>query len=514
MVLQVQMTSRHANKTVMIHRSALPTTALLILVCLYALVFGTLAARAYPAHETNALDLGNYDQALWNAAQGRGLRLTLLPQLGPTRFALHVEPILFLIVPIYRFVTDDPRLLLWLQAIVMALGGLPLYGLARRRLGNDWPPLMIVAAYYLLPTVESVTLFEFHAVGLAPTLLLAGLYFLDRALITTDDPRGLWLGPAVEVTPRLRASWVLSGLLFLLALGTKEDISLHMFMIGLYLLALRRRWRPGLVLALVGLVWFYVAFYVIIPTSRPSGAGSAYTGFFTTLGDTPLEIALSPFRTPGKVLALLATPDNGRALMMLTLPLAFTPLAGLPLFFLAAPTLAITLLSANPLMHQLETYHYAAPAIPFVLLAAVDGVANIPGLLSTCACAPGAGRAGKYRTSNRKSANPQISNTKRSLLSTPFSLLLTPFSLALLVLVVSLVYHYYRGYWRALFTGRPSRRTSGWATNWLHPFHLRRQLSPRPNWCHWSASGPGFKSGRAPSRRRTIFCWTCHTRPL
>ena len=175
-------------------KQTLPTAVLLFLVCLYAIVFGVVAARAYPAHETGAFDLGVYDQALWNAAQGRGLSLTLVPHLGPTRFAIHVEPILFLIVPLYRFVTDDPRLLLWLQTVVIALGGLPLYGLARRRLANDWAALAIVAAYLLLPALESVNLFDFHAVGLAPTLMLAALYFLDQALVTTDDARGLWTG--------------------------------------------------------------------------------------------------------------------------------------------------------------------------------------------------------------------------------------------------------------------------------------------------------------------------------
>ncbi|MEJ2559409.1 MAG: DUF2079 domain-containing protein [Anaerolineae bacterium] len=442
----------------MTYRPTTATIILIILVCLYAVGFGLLAARAYSAHESGALDLGNYDQALWNAAQGRGLRLTLLPQLGPTRFALHVEPILFLIVPLYRFVADDPRLLLWLQAVVIALGGLPLHGLARRRLGSDWAALAIVAAYYLLPAVESVTLFDFHAVGLAPTLLLAALYFLDRALITTGDPRGLWTGPVQSpisnpqspIPPGLPASpswpgqgagnlqspispWVWSGLFFLLALGTKEDISLNVLMIGLYLLALRRRWRPGLALIAVGLAWFYIAFYIVIPASRPSGAGSAYTGFFAALGGTPLEIALSPIRTPGKVVALLATLDNIRALKMLTLPLAFMPLAGLPLLILTAPTLAITLLSSNPLMHQLETYHYAAPAIPFVMLAAVDGIARLSNLKMTNKRMP-ALRAG---ASVREAANQPISNLQS---------LITCNLLSIVVLVASLTYHYYRGY--------------------------------------------------------------------
>ncbi len=95
---------------------------------------------------------------------------------------------------------------------------------------------------------------------------------------------------------------------------------------------------------------------------------------------------------------------------MLTLPLAITPLAGLPLFVLALPTLAIVLLSSNPLMRQLETYHYAAPALAFVMLAVVDGVSRVSTL------------------------KQQIGRVK------------TIYWLSSLVLVSSLIYHYYRGY--------------------------------------------------------------------
>ena len=409
------------------YRRPAATIILLALVCLYAAGFGTLAVRAYPAHETGgAFDLGNHVQALRNAARGGGLSLTLVPEFGPTRFAMHVEPTLFLLAPVFRFITDDPRFLLWLQAVVIALGGLPLYALARRRLNHDWAALMLVAIYFLLPALESVTLFDFHAVGLAPTLMLSALYFLDRALITSDDWRGLWtkppIGTAVSLkgTAGTRRQICLSGLFFLLALGTKEDISLNVFVFGLYLLLLRRRWRPGLVLSIVGLAWFYVAVYVIIPASRPAGDQSAYLGFFAGLGDTPLDILLSPFRTPGKVAALVTAPDVIRGIGMLTLPLALVPFIGWPYLVAVAPTLAITLLSENPNMHRLETYHYAAPAIPFLMLAAIDGVARLSGLIE------------RYSHGRR----PAIPLTRRNAVMI----------VVLVMLLASVVYHHYRGY--------------------------------------------------------------------
>jgi hypothetical protein len=290
--------------------------------------------------------------------------------------------------------------------------------------------------------------------------MLAALYFLDQALVTTDDARGIWtvtteyqmsnlkyrtprgkglrLGHVTISSPTINA-W-LSGFFFVLALSTKEDISLHVFMIGLYLLVLLRRWQPGLVLIIVGLAWFYISFYVIIPASRPTGAGSAYVGFFDTLGDTPLDIALAPIRDPRKVTALLVTPENTQALKMLTLPLAFLPLVGLPVFILAAPTLAITLLSSNPLMHQLETYHYAAPAIPFVILAAVDGIARLSNI---GALRPNGASRHRKSLGDSPVTDPSSETGGQPLTS---SLLLPTILLSLLVLLFSLGYHFYRGY--------------------------------------------------------------------
>jgi hypothetical protein len=211
---------------------------------------------------------------------------------------------------------------------------------------------------------------------------------------------------------------LMSGLFFLLALSTKEDISLHVFMIGLYLAVLRRRWRTGGSLMVIGLAWFYVAFQVVIPAFRTGGGHSIYAAWFETLGDTPLEIALSPFTAPDKVAALLFRPGSLPALAMLLVPQALLPLAGLPLFLLAAPSLAFSLLSQNPTLRQLETWHYAAPMLPFVMLGTIDGLARLAWYGSAA-----------------------VSRWRRPV--SPAALLRLA---ALLLLLVTLGYHYLRGY--------------------------------------------------------------------
>src|SRR6185437_16866799 len=99
----------------------------------------------------NAFDLGYVSQALWYDAHGEPFRFTtiqgvsaLLEGVDPTAIrhphwllAFHVEPALLLLAPLYRL-WPDPRLLLWLQAVVVGAGALPAAWLARRLLGG-WP---------------------------------------------------------------------------------------------------------------------------------------------------------------------------------------------------------------------------------------------------------------------------------------------------------------------------------------------------------------------------------------
>jgi uncharacterized membrane protein len=373
-------------------RKYLPGVLLGVLMVAYLAFSVWYTNQRHLAFETGAFDTGVYIQPLWNFIQGKGFAVSIIEDNGPLRWATHVEPVLFIIAPLYAL-WPDPRLLFWLQAGAMTMAAIPIFVLGWRRTGSQWVALVVALAYFLMPATQSVTLFDFHAVTMAPLFLLSAILFLEQALGRQGVSFWIWPvkhqhkpeaqppdGQAAAIARmgnRLTMSYGLTALFFLLALSTKEDISLHIFMIGLYLLLLRRRWQEGLPLVIVGLVWFYVTFQVIIPAYRTGGGHSIYAAWFETLGNTPLEIALSPFSRPDKVMGLILRPDTFPALIMITAPLAFLPWAGLPLFALTAPSLAFVLLSQNPTLRQLETWHYAAPMLPFIMLGTIDGLARV-----------------------------------------------------------------------------------------------------------------------------------------
>ena len=175
---------------------------------------GQHALARYQTYHAYAFDLGNMDQAVWNTLHGHPFRFTNrgIDWFGPpTRLGVHVEPILFLIAPLY-LLHAGPETLILLQTIALALGGIPLLLLGLRRLPEV--PLVataFVGAYLTTPEILGEALWEFHGVTLATPLLLLALWALDAR----------------------RYRWFAVGAV--LAALCKEDVALSLVPLGLFI---------------------------------------------------------------------------------------------------------------------------------------------------------------------------------------------------------------------------------------------------------------------------------------
>lgn len=328
-------------------RWPVPRILLAALVIAYALYFSWLTLTRFAAFEARALDMGNLNQAVWNTAHGNWFHQTNQP--GVTnRLSLHVEPILLPISLLY-WLHAAPETLLILQAVVVALGALPAFALAKRELGSEWMGLLFAAAFLLSPAVQGANWLEFHPVTLGPTFLLAAFFFLRAR----------------------RVGWF--ALFAVLAASTKEEIGLLVAMIGLYAALFMGMRRLGLLTFVLGAGWSLLAVLVI----QQSVGGNIHWGRYGYLGETPGQMVRALLTQPGLVLAHLARADALGYLARLLLPVAFTALLAPEVFLIALPSLAINLLAAFPPMYEVGTLIYAAPIAPFVILAGIMGTARL-----------------------------------------------------------------------------------------------------------------------------------------
>src|SRR5258708_1138142 len=98
----------------------------------YAVLFSVLTVLRHPPYHSFGLDLALFDQVFWNTIHGRVFESTMsLGVVAPhSFFGDHLSPELFLIVPFY-LAYPHPESLVVVQSVALALGGWPVYLLAR-----------------------------------------------------------------------------------------------------------------------------------------------------------------------------------------------------------------------------------------------------------------------------------------------------------------------------------------------------------------------------------------------
>lgn len=309
-------------------------------VCGYALTFIYLTFLRFDTFEARALDLGNFDQAVWNTAHGRWFHLTNQPGIV-NRLSLHVEPILIPISALY-WIVSSPKTLLFVQAVVVAAGAIPLFFLTAKELGSRWLGLIFSLAFLLNPSMQAANWLEFHALTLAPTFLLATLYSLHAR------------------------RWRLFALFAVLAASCKEEMGLLLFMIGIYACFYLGHRRAGTITMVGGLGW---SLFAVLGIQQYFGDGNIHWNRYEHLGENPWQIVETVLLNPQAVWTQL---NNANALLYLTrllIPVALLGLFALDILFLALPSLAINLLADFPPMHEVDRLIYAAPIVPFALMA-------------------------------------------------------------------------------------------------------------------------------------------------
>lgn len=355
-------------------RAHLFALALVVVMMLaYGVYFSALSIQRHRAFLTNASDLGQIDQAIWNSLQGRPLEFTRRTGEESIRLTDHVEPLFVLISPVF-LLYDNVEALLILQSFVIAAGALAVFWIARARLSAVLPKppvefasVVFAAIYLLFPSLEAANLAEFHAVTFVPAFVLFAYHYGSQK------------------------KWGRFALFAFLLLLTKEEISLLVFMLAGYfaiadfrpLNSVRGRfsifdWRTlpkrffaylktaprvPLFFALLSVVWFVLAFLVIIPHFNAQGQ-SPYTCRYGVGEECP-QVARGLFLQErlGYLLQLVASSG-------------FVSLLDPVSLLLGAPLILANVLSNYPAQYS-GTFHYSAPVVSYFVLAAIGGTARL-----------------------------------------------------------------------------------------------------------------------------------------
>jgi uncharacterized membrane protein len=328
---------------------------LILVMVVYVVVMSHQAILRYDTFKAGAFDLGNMDQVLWNTIHGRFFQFTnqAIDWYGPpTRLAIHFEPIILPLSLLYAF-HADPRILLVFQTLALMSGALPVFLLTRKYL-PEWPMFaaLMAAAYLLSPALLGLNIFDFHPVSLATPLLL-------YAILALTYKRFVWFLIAC-----------------VLACMCKEDIPLAVAVFGILLIWKYKLPRLGTTLIIGGLIWSFLAFKVIIPHFYPGTQANNYWYRYEALGSSPGAAVANLLIHPWLLFTTFFTMDRFFYLINLVRSGGFLPLLAPEWLLPALPSLAVNLLSTDPLLYS-GVYHYNAAIIPFIMLAAIHGARRL-----------------------------------------------------------------------------------------------------------------------------------------
>lgn len=295
--------------------------------------------------QSNALDLGWFDQAIFLISRGKTPIVSFVDN--------HIlgDHAAFILYPLALFYVIYPNVhwLFAIQAVALGFGAVPVYRLAQKSGLQKNLALTMSEVYLLYPLVFNLNLFDFHSEVIALPILFWAI---------------------LEVKNNNFWRFLLA---IIIILSCKAVLSLTVAAMGLWLFFFERKRIYGSIALGLGLFWLLITTQVIIPEF--SGDKVAALGRYSFLGDSVGEIIKNLFLNPGIVLSKLFTLANLEYLILLVFPviwgLSFSHLTPM---VAAIPQLGLNLLTdyqpQKDLVHQ-----YSLPILPFLLLSNIYALA-------------------------------------------------------------------------------------------------------------------------------------------
>lgn len=323
-----------------------PDRSLILMFSISFLILVTASHVRHHLFQSNALDLGWFDQAVYLISQGQ------TPIVSFSDFHIlgdHASFIFYAIALLYKIYPTVSWLFI-LQALALSITIIPIYQLSLQAGLKKHQGITMSLVYLLYPLVFNVNLFDFHPEVIALPALLGSIYAGRE-----DHFLGFCLG-------------------ILTVLMCKAVLSLTVLGMGVWLFFFEKKKRYGMIALTVGIFWFILTTQLIIPYF--SGAEAAAVNRYAFLGNSVTEILINLILKPQIILSKIFTLTNLEYLLFLFIPLIWglSPRHLSPLVA-AIPALGLNLITdyrpQKDLVHQ-----YSLPILPFLLLIVIATVAD------------------------------------------------------------------------------------------------------------------------------------------
>lgn len=301
-------------------------------------LYGAALSLDHLTLRTNAFDLSVFDYALWSTTDG--VRAGDVPFYKHSLSSHHFMPTLWVLWPLHAL-TSGPELLIGVQFVAIA-GAAALLGFGFARDLPRLPLLALMAAFLFSRRSHVAASSVFYVESLEPLLLLGLVWAAQRG-----QPRLYWV-------------------CLLLALGCKEDVAIYTAGCGVLFAARPETRALGVWTIAASVLWLAAALIILIPWAQAiDNLPREQSLLASRYGESPIIESV----------ARLWRWESLRRFVSLSLITGLICWVRPRWLLVAVPGIVLNLAAKAGTLQAGLIGHYLWPILPFVFLAAVDGIA-------------------------------------------------------------------------------------------------------------------------------------------
>ena len=319
-----------------------PTLRLTAASAAISCVLWFLASYRHQLLQSNAYDLGIFDQFLWLHSQGIDAYSSLFEV---HMLADHGAFILLVLSLIYKII-PGPNTLFAIQSTALSFTALPLWALAKKEGASNTQAWLVCITWWLTPVLFNANLFDFHPELIALPIL--GYAFLF-----------------------LREKNILGVLIFsFLSLLTRDGMVLVTIGICLTLLA-KKKYLGASLLFIISASWLLFLAKYLYPALGKKDVIHA-SSRYNYLGESVSEITQNLWIKPLDLLSHTLPGDSLFYLLILFLPFIFLIVRSDKTILMGSfPLILSNLLSSN-FSQKTLIHHYSLPAVLIILISSIN----------------------------------------------------------------------------------------------------------------------------------------------
>ncbi len=321
-----------------------PLTVVIVAALFYAAFFGFYTLRWHHKLRTHIYDLGINTNLMAGGLEGKFMHSTVTFPDDPGKYmGAHVKWGGYLFLPIFYFFPRAETLLL-AQSTCLGFAAVPLFAFARKRI-SDWAAVGVSIAFLCYYPMQSANFYEINHVTIATFFIIATAWAVDAR------------------------RWVLFAIIAFCAASMREDVPIGLAVMGAFLLATGHRPLPGLILAVVGTIWFFVLRFVVMDSVAEWWFPSMYKDLWAP-GEKGFGSVIKTLVTnPLFVLSKVVIETKIYYVMHLLVPLALLPARRWYLWAAFIPGFILTLLATDYKPITMHTFQYVMHWTPYLFLA-------------------------------------------------------------------------------------------------------------------------------------------------